>query len=103
MATCSVTGTIVNCSAVAIAGVTVRFRTTKPVLDASSNLVVPEEVSTTTASNGSWSIALDQGISGILAIDFPASPTSSTARACYTISVPSATSATFASLMPTEV
>ncbi len=103
MATCSVTGTIVDSSAVAVSGVAIRFRVVKPLLDASSNLVVPTEVSTTTASNGSWSISLDQGISGIMSIDFPASTTASTLRSSYSITVPSQTSATFASLMPSEV
>lgn len=99
MATCSITGTIVDPTATAISGATVELRVTSPQLDASNNLVMPFTTSVTTNSSGVFTLIADQGISGIVTIDYPPNSTDSVRRYSYSILVPTASSANFYSLI----
>lgn len=98
MATCSITGTIVDPTGAGINGATVELRVTSPQFDASNNLVVPYTSSVTTNSSGVFTLTADQGISAIVTIDYPPNATDSIRRYAYSIVVPSAASATFQSL-----
>lgn len=102
MATCNVTGTLIDSSAIAVSGAMIRFRVVNPMLDSGNNLVLPSEVSTTSAVDGTWTLPLDQGISGILTIDYNQDLLSPTRRNTYSLTIPSSASATFASLMIAE-
>lgn len=102
MSICIVTGTLVDSSTTGVSGATVKFRTVRAVLDASNSLVLPVEISTTTASNGSWTLNIDQGISGIMSFDFPPSVIGASQRQTYSIAVPASTSCPFYSLVTME-
>lgn len=102
MAICTITGTIVDSTATGINGATIKFNVTAPQLDVANNLIMPFEVNTTSNSSGVFTLALDQGISGICAIEYPPNSTDSNRRHTFSILVPATSTATFASLI-TEI
>jgi len=99
MSTCVVSGTILDPSATAVSGAIVKFNLVNPAMDASNAVVVPKEVQTSTASDGTFSLTLDRGVSGILALEFPPNSLDSNRRYTYSIIVPNAATATLASLI----
>lgn len=99
MATCTITGTLVDPTGTAISGATVELRVTSPQFDASNALVMPYTASVTTNSSGGFTLTADQGISAVVTIDYPPNSTDSSRRYSYSVLVPSATSATFQSLV----
>lgn len=94
MATCVVSGTITDASSTAIQNVAIKSRLLQPV---ASNLVlsVPKELSTTTDSNGEFSLTLEQETSYIIEIDYPPNSTDSARMVHYTITVPAESTADF--------
>jgi hypothetical protein len=60
MATCTITGTLVDPTGTGINGATVELRVTTPQFDASNNLVVPYTSTVTTNSSGAFTITADQ-------------------------------------------
>lgn len=97
MALCTVSGLLQDATATAISGATVRFNQVAPSF--STTILVPtKEVSTTTASDGTWSLSLIQGLSGIVSIDFPPNATDSNRRVTYSVVIPASASATLQSL-----
>lgn len=101
MANCAVSGTLVDSGSNAVSGATVRFNVIAPISTSTlaSTLFVPTEISTTSASNGSWTLNITQGLSGILSIDYPPNSTDSTRRYTYSIVIPSQSTATINSLI----
>lgn len=99
MATCSITGTLVDPTGAGISGATVELRISAPQFDAASNLVLPYVATTTTNSSGVFTLTADQGISAIITIDYPPNATDSIRRYSYSVSVPSSASATLQSLV----
>lgn len=101
MALCTVSGTFLDPQSAAISGATVRFNIESPVLDSLGDSLVPKEATTTTASNGTWSLAITQGISGSITLDLSQTPSGQFPIVKYTFAViiPSATTATFASVV----
>jgi hypothetical protein len=95
MATCTITGTIVDPTGTGINGATVELRVTTPQFDSTNNLVVPYTSTVTTDSSGVFSLVADQGISAIITIDYPPNATDSIRRYPYAVLVPSATTANF--------
>lgn len=83
--TCIVTGQFLNPQGAAVSGATVRFVTQSPVVDTNNNIIQPYELSTTTASDGTWSLTLVQGITGKVTLDL--NPTVSFPITKYTFSV----------------
>jgi len=98
MATCSITGTLVNPTGTGISGATVELRVTTPQFDAANSLVVPYTSTVTTNSSGVFTLTADQGISAIVTVVYPPNATDSGRRYAYSVVVPSSASATFASL-----
>jgi hypothetical protein len=97
-ATCILSGTFLDPTGDAIVGATVRFNVESPVIDNTGAYILsPKEVTTTTASDGSWSLTLSQGASGSLSLDCPPDATSSTQRYSFSVQVPTAASSTFIS------
>jgi hypothetical protein len=103
MATCSLTGTLVDPSATAISGATIAASVVSPQFDVAGNLVMPFTISTTSNSSGVWTLVLDQGISVTLTIQYPPNSTDSTRRYNYNFVVPSASSQTFNAAFITEL
>lgn len=97
MANCTVSGTVVDPSATAVSGATIRAKVATGALSGTS-LVVPTEVTTTTAANGTWSLSLIQGLSVLLTVEFPPNSTDSLRRSNYTITIPALTTANFSTL-----
>lgn len=99
MATCIVSGTLLDPSETAISGANVSFDVQSPILDLNGvSLLGPKAPSTTTASDGTWSLTLSRGISGILSIDVPPDSLNGANRYEFTIAVPVAATATFPSV-----
>lgn len=98
MANCTVSGTFLDPSGTAISGATVRFRVDSPTLDAASRLLLPKEITTTTASNGTWSLSIVQSTSGLVMFDCPPDLTNSPVRYTFSVIVPATLTASFASI-----
>lgn len=103
MATCSLTGTLLDPSGIAISGATVAANVVTPCFDASGNFIVPKDTSTTTSVSGVFTIVLDQGLSITLTIQYPPNTTDSIKRYNYNFTVPSTPTATFNSTLITEL
>lgn len=98
MSTCVVSGTFLDPSETAISGAKVKFNIDNPVLNAGlANLIGPKEISTTTATDGTWSLTITQGCSGTLSIDCPPDGLNSTRRYSFALNIPLASTATFSS------
>lgn len=95
MATCAVSGTLLDLGGGAIIGATVRFSSASPTLDASFSLLMPKEVRTTTDASGVWTLNLVQGMSGDIIIEYPPNSTDSTLPYYFSIVVPSQSTADF--------
>ena len=103
MATCVVSGTLLDPSETAISGATVSFKIDNAYANSSStNFFAPKTVSTTTASDGTWSLTLSRGISGVIQIDYTADSYSPARRLSFSVVVPAAATSSFNTLV-TEV
>jgi hypothetical protein len=98
MATCTITGTIVDPTGTGISGATIELRVTSPQFDASNSLVVPYTSTVTTNSSGVFTLTADQGISAIVTIDYPPNATDSVRRYAYSVLVPSSSSTNFSTI-----
>lgn len=99
--TCIVSGTLLNVSAVAISGATVRCNITTPFVH-TANLIPASQVSTTTAADGTWSLTLIETttITKSLLIEFEYTDGgSSLKKAAYPIVVPNTPTALFSNLV----
>lgn len=101
MATCTVTGTIKDLLNVAIQGAYVRARTIYPFVD-SATAYVPQEVSVSTNVSGIFTMTLQQSLSVIFVVEFPASATDSRRSIAYSADIPATTSANFTSIILVE-
>ncbi len=96
MASCVVSGIFTDPQGNAVSGATIRVNLDSPVFDASGNLLMPKEVTTTTATNGSWSISLIQSVSCVLTLDLTPTTNSPIVKYKFSMVTPAATTATFA-------
>lgn len=97
MATCTVSGTFLDPKGNAVSSATVRFNLERPVVDGSGNLLMPKEVTTTTATDGTWSLVLLQSISGFLTLDLNPTTNAPVVKYKFSMILPASSSATFAS------
>lgn len=98
MSTCLVSGTFLDPSEAAISGAAVTFTVENPVLNASSNLLLPKQISTTTAADGTWSLAISQGCGGVLTLQCPPNSINSAVPYSFSLAIPNTSTATFASV-----
>lgn len=98
MATCVVSGTLVDASETAIASAVVKAKLLAPVFNATGSGVMPSEVSTTTDASGNFSLTLSQGQSFVVSIDYPPNSTDSSRRVNYTATTPASPTATFSTI-----
>jgi hypothetical protein len=98
MATCTITGTLVDPTGTAISGAAVELRVTSPQFDASNSLVVPYTSTVTTDVSGVFTLIADRGISAVITIVYPPNATDSTRRYAYSVLVPSTPTANFHTL-----
>lgn len=96
MATCVVSGILKDPSETAIAGATVRFNVQGPILDNTGSILLgPKEVSTSTASDGTWSLTCSQACTGLISIDCPPDGVNGTQRYEFSVAIPASSTATF--------
>ena len=96
MAICTVSGTFLNPQGTAVASATVHFNIETPVVDGSGNLLMPKEITTTTASDGTWSLSIIQGVSGNLTLDLNPTVSSPVTKYSFSLVIPTSSTATFA-------
>jgi hypothetical protein len=99
MATCVVSGTLIDPSGTGIQGATIKANIVAPYLAGGTSLISPKEQSTQTNSSGVWSLTLIQGLSVIVAIEAPQNATDSNRRNTFSIIVPATSTATFENLV----
>lgn len=95
MANCVVSGVFTDASSLPVVGALLRFNIGSPTLDLSGNALVPREFTTTTAADGSWSLTIEQLVSGILTLDLNPASNSPVTKYKFSIVVPAASTATF--------
>lgn len=98
MSTCTVSGTLKDVTETAISGAVIKANIVTPFFS-STTMIVPKEVSTTSATDGTWSLALNQGAQCVVEIDYPPNGTDSRRVSRYSITVPASGSANFSSLV----
>ncbi len=95
MALCLVSGTIKDASATAISGAQIAFSLQNPTL-----IAEPYDISTTSASDGTWSMNLVQGQSGIITVRSIISPNMGKRETfAFGVNIPATPTATFASIL----
>jgi hypothetical protein len=99
MASCVITGTLLDPSETAVASATVRFNICTPNFNSGTSLFVPKEISVQTNTLGVFTVTLAQGLSVVASILYPPNATDSALRTNYAFSVPATTTAAFASLV----
>ncbi len=94
MASCLVSGTVLDPSGTALSGVEVDFNIQTPILNSD-----PVQGSTTTASDGSWSMSLQQGLSGVFTVNTRVDNFSATVPYRFNVNIPNLSTATFSSIL----
>lgn len=94
MSVCLISGVVQDPSLTPISGLAVTFNTQTPVLAAE-----PVQGSTTTASDGTWSMSLLQGLSGIFTINSRVTPISRTTTYTFNVNVPLTSTANFSDIV----
>ena len=102
--TCTVSGTIRDAGGNAVVGATVAVNALKPFIHTTdSSLVANYSVSTTTASDGTFSLVVVEtttvSVSLILTIKSPLGTGANSVIASYSVTIPNAATATLASLI----
>ncbi len=91
MSTCTVTGTLVTPGNDRIGSAVVKFNIQNPV----TGIISPKEVRTLSATDGTWSLDLVQGVTGLMKIEYPEDPKGSSSIHFFSLVIPSSASATF--------
>lgn len=102
MSVCAVSGTILDPSETAVSNAVIKATIFKPLFNAGGSLIVPDEISTTSASDGTWTLNISRGASCQIAIEYPPNTTNSRQRYNYAIIVPATSTALF-SVLATEL
>jgi hypothetical protein len=94
MATCTVSGTLTDCTSTPLVGMVVQFTTQSPGFS-----VEPVAGVTTSSSSGAWSLSILQGTSGQFTIYVPNGSTGNLVPYKFNAVIPSATSANFSTIV----
>jgi hypothetical protein len=105
---CTVTGTLRDSAGSALSGATIQASCLRPyVHPTDSSLIVDYVVTTTTASDGTWSLNLVETTTPAVTVTiefiYSQGATNGQVRKVYTVTIPNSSSATFASLVGTQV
>lgn len=101
MATCAVSGTILDPSGTAISSATVYARITQPTISGAS-VISPYTLSTVTDTSGNFTLTIQQSISVIFSVQYPIVGTEPMRTFTYTGNIPATTTASFTSVIVTE-
>jgi hypothetical protein len=102
MATCAVTGNIIDVAGVAISSVTILARVAQPEISGTS-LVTPLQLSVQTDTSGNFTMTIQQSLSVIFTIMYPSIGTDPKRVFNYTGNIPATTTANFTSVIVQEV
>ncbi len=94
MATCAVSGTLLDSGGNPISGAVLLY----DIQNSVAGVIAPSEVRTTSAADGTWSMNLSQGTTGILNIEYAVDSTDSSSIHTFNLKIPAASSASFASV-----
>lgn len=95
MSLCMVTGTVLDPAEQPISGVSLSFNVQNPILETLS-LINPKGLQTTSDGSGNWSLAIAQGLTGILSIAVPLDSSGTVSLYKFSLNIPNTSSATFA-------
>ena len=101
VSTCVVSGKLVDPTGTAVVGATIAASLTVPYFYTDGSLIIPYQVSTTTASDGTWSLTLAETTTTSTSIEvsiYLPNGSGGTVRRNYTIIVPNSGTANFATL-----
>lgn len=101
MATCAVSGTVLDPSGTAVTSVTVAARIDHSTLSG-VNLIAPTRISTTTDSSGNFVLTIQQSISVIFTIQYPVVGTEPLRDLEYVATIPATTTASFSNIIVIE-
>jgi len=101
MATCAVSGNILDPSGTAAASLEVSARVNQSSLSGTS-LIVPAQLTTTTNSSGNWTLTIQQSLSVIFTVEYPPLGTEPMRVESFTANIPATTTASFSNLIVVE-
>ncbi len=101
MATCAVSGTILQPSGEAATSVTIFARVPLPVV-VGSDLIAPFEISTMTDVSGNFVLTVQQSMSVLFTVQYPIVGTEPMRTFNYTGNIPGAATATFTDIIVIE-
>lgn len=102
MATCAVSGNILDPSGTAMQSVTVYARVNQPAIS-STSLITPLAVSAVTDASGNFTLTLQQSISVIFTVQYPPIGTEPQRLFNYTGNIPATATASFVNVVVVEV
>jgi hypothetical protein len=97
MALCTVSGTVKDVSETAISGAIITAKLVTPIFS-STTQILPTEVSTTSASDGTWSLSLLRTASVNITIQYPPNSTNSKVILGFSAIIPNASTAEFSTI-----
>ena len=103
MATCALSGTLVDPAGTALTSVTVKVKVVTPCFDSNNSLVTPKEISVTSNASGLFLVTLTQSLSVTLTVHYPQNATDSSRPYAYSFVVPATATASFNSTLITEL
>lgn len=101
MATCAVSGTILDPAGDALVSVEVSARINQSTLSGTS-LIVPAQIATATDSSGNWTLTVQQSLSVLFTVEYPPVGTEPMRVESFTANIPAAASAQFSSIIVIE-
>ena len=101
MATCAVSGTLINAAGEAVLSATVCARVLNPTVSGSS-IVTPFLVETSTDSSGNFTLTLQQSLSVVFTVEYPMIGTEPLRQFSYTGTIPASATASFTNVITIE-
>lgn len=102
MATCAVSGQLLQVDGEALTSVMVVARVVNPVFSGSA-LITPAELGAETDSSGNFTLTLQQSISVVFTVQYPPVGTEPMRTYTYSANIPATTTADFSSVVVLEV
>ena len=101
MATCAVSGTLIDAAGEAVLSATVCARVLNPTVSGSS-IVTPFLVETSTDSSGNFTLTLQQSLSVVFTVEYPMIGTEPLRQFSYTGTIPASATASFTNVITIE-
>ncbi len=102
MATCAISGNLIDPTGTAVSSATVFARVNQPVVS-STSVVAPVLVSAISDASGNFVLTLQQSISVIFTVQYPVTGTEPMLQFSYTGNIPASATADFVNVIVDEV